>query len=52
MANENEERFKKLIEEKKKKGMSQAQASGRASQKIGENRKTFKAFKKGGLFDK
>jgi len=52
MANKNQEKYKKLIEEKKKKGMEEANTSGRASQKIGENRKAFKAFKKGGIFDK
>jgi hypothetical protein len=52
MSNNNIERMKKLIEEKKKISAQQGTTDEKPNQKTGGSRKAFKSTKRGGFFDK
>lgn len=52
MSNNNIERMKKIIEEKKKISSQQGFSNEKASKKIGSYKKAFKNTKRGGAFDK
>ena len=52
MSNNNIERMKKILEEKKKAGSKQSFTDERSSNKIVANKKAFKTTKRGGTSDK
>ena len=52
MSDNNIERMKKIIEEKKKAGLNQGPVSERPNKIIGRHQKAFKILKRGGAFDK
>ncbi|TCO79538.1 hypothetical protein [Marinisporobacter balticus] len=52
MSNNNIERMKKIIEEKKKISSQQGSTDGTANKKSGSYQKAFKNTKRGGAFDK
>lgn len=52
MSNNNIERMKKIIEEKKKISLQQGFNNEKANKKIGSNKRAFKNTKRGGAIDK
>jgi len=52
MSNDNIERMKKIIEEKKRISSQQGSTNGAPNKKIGSSSKAFKNTKRGGALDK